>query len=44
MSHIDSVKRISEDQTSAMNEITHSTIALAEMSGELKEAVSRFKY
>ena len=44
MSHIDSVKRISEDQTSAMNEITHSTIALAEMSGELKEAVSKFKY
>lgn len=44
MSHIDSVKRISEDQTSAMNEITHSTIALAEMSVELKDAVSKFKY
>lgn len=44
MSHIDSVKRISEDQTSAMNEITNSTIALAEMSIELKDAVSKFKY
>ena len=44
MHHIDSVKRISEDQTTAMNEIAHSTIALAEMSGELKDAVSRFKY
>lgn len=42
--HIDSVKRISDDQTSAMMQITHSTIALAEMSGELKEAVSKFKY
>lgn len=41
---IDSVKRISEDQTSAMNEIAHSTISLAEMSVELKEAVSKFKY
>ena len=44
MSHIDSVKRISEDQTLAMNEITNSTIALAEMSIELKDAVSKFKY
>ena len=44
MIHIDSVKRISEDQTSAMNEITNSTIALAEMSIELKDAVSKFKY
>lgn len=44
MSHIDSVKRISEDQTSAINEIAHSTVALAEMSGELKDAVSKFKY
>lgn len=44
MNHIDSVKRISEDQTAAMNEISSSTIALADMSTELKEAVSKFKY
>ena len=44
MSHIDSVKKISADQTTAMNEIAHSTIALAGMSGELKDAVSKFKY
>ena len=43
-SHLDSVKRISEDQTSAMNEIAESTAALAEMSVDLKDAVSKFKY
>lgn len=44
MSHIDSVKQIAEDQAAAMNEITHSTMALADMSRELKDAVSKFKY
>jgi len=43
-SHLDSVKRISEDQSSAMNEIAQSTAALAEMSVDLKDAVSKFKY
>ena len=43
-SHLDSVKRISEDQTSAMNEIAQSTVSLAEMSVDLKDAVSKFKY
>ena len=44
MSHISSVKRISEDQTAAMKEITHATFALAEMFEDLQAAVSKFKY
>ena len=44
MIHIDSVKEISEAQKTAMDEIGHSTMALEEMSAELKEAVSKFKY
>ena len=44
MNHISSVKRISEDQTAAMKEITHATFALAEMSEDLQAAVSKFKY
>ena len=44
MNHISSVKQISENQTAAMKEITHATFSLAEMSEELQEAVSKFKY
>ena len=44
MNNIESVKQISESQTAAMREITNSTTMLAEMSAELRQAVSKFKY
>lgn len=44
MNNIESVKQISESQTAAMSEITNSTTMLAEMSAELRQAVSKFKY
>ena len=44
MNNIKSVKQISESQTAAMREITNSTTMLAEMSAELRQAVSKFKY
>ena len=44
MNNIESVKQISESQTAAMSEITNSTTMLAEMSAELQQAVSKFKY
>lgn len=44
MNHISSVKNISNEQTLAMNEITNSTINLAGLSSDLKDAISKFKY
>ena len=44
MNNIESVKQISESQRAAMSEITNSTTMLAEMSAELRQAVSKFKY